>query len=274
MEMESYRQRVEEAAGWLSERAAQPPRAGIVLGSGLGGLVDEIEDPLRIDYGDIPGFLASTSPGHSGTLHFGHIADTPVVAMEGRFHVYEGYPIQEITLPVRVMARLGVRDVVVTNACGGMNLDLEKGDLLIIDDHINLLGVNPLTGPNIDDWGPRFPDMSAPYHPELVARLEEIAREEEIRAHTGVYVAVPGPNLETRAEYRWLRSMGADVVGMSTIPEVIVAVHEGMRAAGISIITDMCDPDHLEPVSVEEILQVAADAEPRLTRMVKRLIGG
>ena len=269
-----YRKRVEQAAAWLAERAPARPRAGVVLGSGLGGLVTEIEDPLVIDYADIPGFLVSTSPGHSGALHLGHIADTPVVAMEGRFHVYEGYDIKEITLPVRVMARLGVQDVILSNACGGLNPKLEKGDLLIIDDHINLLGVNPLTGPNIDEWGPRFPDMSAPYHPELVSRLEEIAREEGIRAHTGVYVAVPGPNLETRAEYRWLLGMGADVVGMSTIPEVIVAVHEGMRAAGISIITDMCDPEDLQPVSVEEILQVAADAEPRLTKMVKRLIAG
>ncbi len=268
-----YKTRVEEAAAFLQTRSSHPPQVGIILGSGLGGLVSEIADAVQIPYAEIPGFPVSTAPGHSGTLHLGRIGDRPVVALEGRFHVYEGYDPLEITMGVRVMARLGVKQLIITNACGGMNLELEKGDLLVLDDHINLLGINPLTGPNVDEWGPRFPDMSRPYDPELVERLLSIAEEEGIRARKGIYVAVPGPNLETRAEYRWLSTM-ADVVGMSTVPEVIVATHEGLQTAGISIVTDLCDPDHLVAVNVEEILQVAADAEPRLTKMVRRLIEG
>jgi purine-nucleoside phosphorylase len=270
----AYRQRVEEATEWLRERLPEAPRFGVILGSGLGGLVCELTDNRQIPYEEIPGFPASTAPGHSGTLHAGRLGSTPVVAFEGRFHMYEGYTLREITMPVRVMARLGIPDVLITAACGGLNPVHQKGDLLILEDHINLLGANPLTGPNIDDWGPRFPDLHAPYHPDHVRRLEKIALEEQIRAHTGTYVAVPGPNLETRAEYRMLRAMGADVVGMSTVPEVLVCVHEGIRAAGISVITDICLPDALEQVSVEEILQVAGEAEPMLTRMATGLIAG
>ena len=271
--MQQYKARVEKCADALRQRIQHTPKVGIVLGTGLGGLVSEIDDREEIPYADLPGFPVSTAPGHSGALHLGRIGDVPVMAFQGRFHVYEGYDALDITMPIRVMARLGVDQLIITNACGGMNKNLQKGELLVIDDHVNLLGINPLTGTNLDEWGPRFPDMSRPYDPELVQRLLDIAADESIPASKGVYVAVPGPNLETRAEYRWLSTF-ADVVGMSTVPEVIVAVHEGLRTAGISIVTDLCDPDHLEPVNVEEILQVAAEAEPRLTKMVRRLIEG
>lgn len=271
-----FARRVETAASALRERlplsADGPPVHGVILGSGLGGLIEELSDPLTVNYDEIPGFPASTAPGHSGRLHFGRVGEHPVIAFEGRFHFYEGYDLAEITMPVRLLARLGAKSLVVTNACGGMNLDYQKGDLMIIDDHINLIGANPLTGPNFDDWGPRFPDMCEPYDRELMNRWVEIAEKENIRVHTGVYVAVAGPNLETRAEYRMLQGMGADVVGMSTVPEVIVAVHEGLRVAGISVVTDLCDPDNLQAVSVDEILAVAAEAEPKLTRLIAGLI--
>ncbi|MCA8959017.1 MAG: purine-nucleoside phosphorylase [Planctomycetes bacterium] len=250
----------------------ESPRFGVILGSGLGGLVAEIRDAEDLEYGEIPGFPHSTAPGHSGKLHVGRIGSSTVLAFEGRFHRYEGYSLRDITMPVRLMSRLGCEFLVITNACGGMSQDLEKGDLLLLDDHINLIGANPLTGFNIDDWGPRFPDMAAPYDPELMNRMRTIAEDEGVRARPGVYVAVEGPNLETRAEYRMLRMLGADVVGMSTVPEVIVAVHEGLRTAGISVVTDLCDPDALHPVSVEEILAIAAEAEPKMTRLVARLI--
>ena len=274
-EMTAYRKRVETAADFVARRlSGDAPQTALILGTGLGGLVGEIRDAEQIPYHEIPGFPVSTAPGHSGTLHAGRIGDRRVIAFQGRFHCYEGYDAQEITMPVRLAARLGVEELVISNACGGMNLELERGDLLVLDDHIDHLPVNPLTGPNIDEWGPRFPDLSQPYHRETVDRLLQIAEEEGIRARAGVYVAVAGPNLETRAEYRLLRALGADVVGMSTVPEVIVGVHEGLRVNAISVVTDLCDPDHLEPVAVEDILQVAATAEPKLTKMVVRLLGG
>ncbi|MCI0652292.1 MAG: purine-nucleoside phosphorylase [Planctomycetes bacterium] len=276
-EIDAYRRRVEGAAEAI--RSHLPPLArgagpwtGAILGTGLGALAKEITDGGQVPYLDIPGFPISTAPGHTGTLHWGYIGERPVLALEGRFHLYEGYSAREVTLPVRFFGRLGVRDLIISNACGGINLDYEKGDLVIIDDHINLMGVNPLIGSNIEEWGPRFPDMAAPYDRARIARLEEIAREEKIRAHRGVYAAVAGPNLETRAEYRMLARLGADVVGMSTVPEAIVAAHEGMRVSAIGIVTDVCNPDHLQPVSVEEILQVAAHAEPKLTKLVRRLL--
>jgi purine-nucleoside phosphorylase len=207
-------------------------------------------------------------------LHAGRLGDRRVIAFEGRFHLYEGYDLREVTMPVRLAARLGAAELVITNVSGGLDLRLRRGDLVVIEDHLNLLPGNPLTGPNQDDWGPRFPDLSAPYDRESIRRLLAHAEEEGIRARTGVYAAVAGPNLETRAEYRMLRMLGADVVGMSTVPEVIVGVHEGLRIAAISVVTDICDPDHLEPVAVEEILQVASTAEPKLTKMVVRLLGG
>ena len=227
---------------------------------------------VAIDYGDIPHFPKSTAVSHAGRLVCGTLAGLPIVAMEGRMHMYEGYPLDMITLPVRVMKALGAELLVVSNACGGMNPNYRCGDIMVIEDHINLMGDNPLIGINDDRLGPRFPDMCEPYQQTLVDRALKIARKEDIVAHKGVFVAVAGPNLETRAEYRFLRTIGADVVGMSTVPEVIVAVHCGLRVVGFSIITDMCLPDALKPANVEEIIAVANEAEPRLTTLVKGVL--
>ena len=259
---------VEAAAAAIRARWNQEARAGIILGTGLGGLTAEIEVEAKLDYGLIPHFPRSTVVSHAGQLVCGRLAGLPIVAMEGRFHAYEGYSHQQITFPVRVMRALGAELLIVSNACGGMNPQYRKGDIMVMDDHINLMNGNPLIGVNDDRLGPRFPDMSAPYTPALVERALEIARRENFVAHRGVYVAVTGPNLETRAEYRFLRLIGADVVGMSTVPEVLAAVHAGMRVLGLSIVTDVCDPDHLEPVSVPEILAAAAAAEPKLRKIV------
>ncbi len=244
------------------------PAVGIILGTGLGGLAAQIRTEATFDYESIPHFPRSTSVGHTGQLVCGVLEGTTVVAMEGRFHAYEGYSYQQITFPVRVMEALGAELLIVSNACGGMNPLYGLGDIVVIDDHINLMSGNPLIGVNDDSLGPRFPDMSAPYDRVLIQRALEIARRENFIAHRGVYVAVTGPNLETRAEYRFLRSIGADVVGMSTVPEVIVAVHAGMRVLGLSIVTDLCFPDALEPVNIEKILATANAAEPNLRKIV------
>jgi purine-nucleoside phosphorylase len=245
---------------------------GIILGTGLGGLVKEIEVKHQINYEDLPHFPISTVESHRGKLIFGTINGKNIVAMQGRFHFYEGYSMQQITYPVRVMKFLGVETLLVSNACGGMNPQYRKGDVMIMVDHINMLGDNPLIGKNEDELGPRFPDMSEPYNLELIALAENIALENKIKVQKGVYVAVPGPNLETRAEYRFLRATGADVVGMSTIPENIVANHMGMKVLGISIVTDECFPDSLKPVNVEEIIATAMQAEPKMTLIMKELI--
>ncbi len=245
---------------------------GIILGTGLGGLVDEIEIEHEINYSDLPHFPLSTVESHKGKLIFGKIGDKKVVAMQGRFHYYEGYSMQQITYPVRVMKFLGVQTLFVSNACGGMNPLFRKGDVMIIVDHINLLGDNPLIGKNEDELGPRFPDMSEPYSKDLIELAERVALENKIKLQKGVYVAVPGPNLETKAEYRFLRAIGADVVGMSTIPENIVANHMGMKVLGISIITDECFPEALKPVDVEEIIATAMEAEPKMTLIMKEVI--
>ncbi len=244
------------------------PTVGIILGTGLGGLAAQIQTEATFDYESIPHFPRSTSVGHTGQLVCGVLEGTTVVAMEGRFHAYEGYSYRQITFPVRVMKALGAELLIVSNACGGMNPHYGLGDIVVIDDHINLMGGNPLIGINDDSLGPRFPDMSAPYDRVLIQRALEIARRENFVAHRGVYVAVTGPNLETRAEYRFLRSIGADVVGMSTVPEVIVAVHAGMRVLGLSIVTDLCFPDALEPVNIEKIIATANAAEPNLRKIV------
>ena len=245
---------------------------GIILGSGLGGVTAAITDKVSIPYDKIPHFARSTAHGHSGQLVCGMLEGKPVVVMEGRQHAYEGYPLAQITFPVRVLKRLGAGRLVVTNACGGLNPTYRTGDLMVIDDHINLLNSNPLIGINDERLGPRFPDMSAPYTPRLVDEALEVARRENFAAHRGVYVAVTGPNLETRAEYRFLRGIGADVVGMSTVPEVIVAVHSGLEVLGISVITDMCLPDALEVATVEKILAVARSAEPKLRALVTQAV--
>jgi len=244
------------------------PDASLILGTGLGGLAKEIDCAAQISYSEIPGFPVSTVESHAGRLLLGTLGGMRVVAMQGRFHLYEGYSMQQITFPVRVMRALGADKLVVSNACGGMNPFWSAGDLMLIADHINLLGDNPLIGPNDDSLGPRFPDMSAPFDHELRGIARSVAQDLKITLREGVYVAVTGPNLETPAEYRFLRGLGADVVGMSTVPEVIVAVPGGMRVLGVSIITDECFPDALEPADVERIIATAQKAEPDLTRLV------
>lgn len=245
---------------------------GIILGTGLGGLVREINVEHQINYSELPHFPLSTVESHSGKLIFGKINGKNVVAMQGRFHYYEGYSMQQITFPVRVMKFLGVHTLLVSNACGGMNPEYRRGDIMLMKDHINLLGDNPLIGKNEDELGPRFPDMSEPYSFDLIKLARQVANENKINIHEGVYVAVPGPNLETRAEYRYLNFIGADVVGMSTIPENIVANHMGMKVLGISIITDECFPDSLQPVNVKEIIETAVKAEPKMTLIMKEVI--
>ncbi|HVO75204.1 MAG TPA: purine-nucleoside phosphorylase [Ignavibacteriaceae bacterium] len=245
---------------------------GIILGTGLGGLVKEIKIQHEIDYSNLPHFPLSTVESHQGKLIFGTIGEKKVVAMQGRFHYYEGYTMEQITYPVRVMKFLGVKVLLVSNACGGMNPAFKKGDIMLMIDHINLLGDNPLVGKNEDSLGPRFPDMSEAYSKDLIKLAEEAALENKIKIQKGVYVAVPGPNLETKAEYVFLRSIGADVVGMSTVPENIVANHMGLKVLGISIITDECIPETLKPVNVEEIIKAAVEAEPKMTLIMKEVI--
>jgi len=245
---------------------------GIILGTGLGGLTKDIEIQHEIEYEDLPHFPLSTVESHHGKLIFGKIGDKNVVAMQGRFHFYEGYSMKQITYPVRVMKFLGVKTLLVSNACGGMNPIYKRGDIMLMEDHINLIGDNPLIGMNEDELGPRFPDMSEPYDLELIKVAEEVALENKIKVQKGVYVAVPGPNLETKAEYRFLRTIGADVVGMSTIPENIAANHMGLKVLGISIVTDECFPDSLKPVNVEEIISTAMKAEPKMTLIMKEVI--
>ncbi len=257
-----------ESVAAIRSRWSLAPKAGVILGSGLGGVTEVIRDRVSIPYGEIPHFAKSTAHGHAGQLVCGSIEDVPVCVMEGRMHAYEGYPLSQITLPVRVLKALGAELLIATNACGGLNPTYRTGDIMVIDDHINLMNDNPLIGINDDRLGPRFPDMSAPYAADLADLALEVARRENFAAHRGVYVAVTGPNLETRAEYRFLRLIGADVVGMSTVPEVIVAVHAGLRVLGLSVVTDMCLPDALEVAEVEKILAVAGSAEPKLRAIV------
>jgi len=263
---------IQQAADAVRALAPLAPAVGIILGTGLGGLAEEIAVEGTVPYEAIPGFPLSTVESHAGRLLLGRLGGKPVVAMQGRFHRYEGYSLAQVTFPVRVLHALGASTLIVSNACGGMHPLWAAGDLVLLADHINLLGDNPLVGGNDDRLGPRFPDMSAPYSPELRALAREAARELGITLREGTYVAVAGPNLETRAEYRMLRTIGADVVGMSTVPEVIVANHEGMRVLGISIITDLCLPDVLEPADIGRIIATARGAEPSLTRLVRRVV--
>ena len=264
--------RVASAAGTIRPRTELRPEVAIVLGTGLGALAREIEVNGEVAYADIPGFPLSTVESHPGRLLLGRLAGRAVVAMQGRFHRYEGYDLQQVTFAIRVLHALGAETLIVSNACGGMHPLWGPGDLVLLSDHINLLGDNPLIGANEERLGPRFPDMSAPYDPALRDLARAAALELGIVLREGVYVAVPGPSLETRAEYRMLRALGADVVGMSTVPEVIVAVHEGMRTMGISIITDQCLPDALEPADIGRIIATANLAEPQLTRLVTAVV--
>lgn len=265
-------EKLKEAYEYLKKQTNSRPKVGIILGTGLGGLVKEIQVEKQIPYNFIPHFPISTVESHFGMMIFGKIGEIDVVAMQGRFHYYEGYSMQQITFPLRILKLLGIETLFISNAAGGLNPAYQKGDLMIIDDHINLQNSNPLIGPNRNEFGPRFPDMSAPYDKSLITNAHEFAQVNNITAHTGVYIAVTGPNLETRAEYRFLRQIGGDVVGMSTVPEVIVANHMGLRTFAISVITDECNPDTLVPVKVEEIIKVATEAEPNLTKILKYLI--
>jgi purine-nucleoside phosphorylase len=261
-------QQIGEAVERIRTNTRSEPEVALILGTGLGALAERIEVEAEVPYEEIPHFPLSTVETHTGRLLFGTLGGRRVVAMQGRFHRYEGYSLRQVTFPVRVMRALGAGSMIVSNACGGMNPLWSPGDLVLIADHINLLGDNPLIGPNVEELGPRFPDMSDAYDSSLQELARQVALERRIPLRRGVYVAVPGPNLETAAEYRMLRMLGADVVGMSTVPEVIVAVHGGMRVMGVSIITDACLPDALEPADIAKIITTARGAEPRLTELV------
>jgi len=260
--------KIQEVVASIRARWTKKADVGIVLGTGLGGLADRIEADVVIPYEDIPHFAKSTVESHAGKLILGTYEGKAVVAMQGRLHYYEGYSPKEITFPIRVMKALGAEVLIVSNACGGLNPQFRAGDVMIIEDHINLLGCNPLIGANDERLGPRFPDMREPYSKDLIARARQVALDLGVPLQQGVYVAVAGPSFETRAEYRFLRGIGADVVGMSTVPEVIVAVHSGMKVLGFSIITDMGLPDALEPIDDDRIMQNAAEAEPKMNKII------
>ncbi len=265
-------EKLKEAASFLKSKGIEKPEIGIILGTGLGSLANDVQVEISLDYKDIPHFPLSTVEFHSGKLLYGVLGDKKVLVMNGRFHFYEGYTLQEVTFPVRVMKMLGINYLLVSNAAGAINLNLPKASLMIIDDHINMLPGSPLVGKNLDELGPRFPDMSRPYDPELISMMENIAANKGIKINKGVYVAWIGPNLETRAEYRFIKLMGADAVGMSTVPEVLVANHMGMKVAAVSVITDACDPDNLHPVDIDDIIRNAAMAEKDLVLLFESLI--
>ena len=268
----SLRKAIDESRDFLAPRLSARPEIGIILGTGLGRFAQAMESPAAIPYGQIPNFPVASVESHAGELVVGTLGGKPTAVMNGRVHYYEGFSMRDVTFPVRVLRALGVHTLIVTNAAGGMNPLYEAGDLVVTVDHINLMGDNPLIGPNDDSLGPRFPDMSEPYSRELIALARETAREEKIPLREGVFVGVAGPNLETRAEYRFLRWAGADLVGMSLVPEALVAVHGGMRVLAFAVVTDTCFPDALEPIDVPKILATAARAEPSLTRLVTRVI--
>ncbi|MBI2930037.1 MAG: purine-nucleoside phosphorylase [Planctomycetes bacterium] len=272
--MSDLKRKIDDAVAALRKRTAHTPDIGIILGTGLGGLAKEIEREATIPYEEIPHFARATVQTHRGELVVGRLSGRAIAAMEGRFHFYEGYSLEQITFPVRVLRAMGAKALIVSCACGGMNPLYRRGDLVVIDDHINLMGANPLIGPNDESLGPRFPDMSVPYDRELIALAEKSALELGIRTQRGVYAALTGPCLETRAEYRMLRAIGADIVGMSTVPEVIVGVHAGLRVLGLAIVTDLCLPDALQPANISEIIATANAAEPLLTALVKKVIAG
>ena len=270
--METYQEQIASSYRYLITQTEIKPQIGIILGTGLGGLIRDIEIINTISYQDIPHFPVSTVENHAGKLIFGRLGGKEVVVMQGRFHYYEGYSMQQITFPIRIMKKLGIHTLLISNAAGGMNPQLQRGDLMIIEDHINLIGDNPLIGPNHNDFGPRYPDMSEPYDKSLIKYAEEISVQNKIAVKKGVFVAVSGPNMETRAEYRFLRMIGADVVGMSTVPETIVAVHCGVRVFGVSVVTDECFPDALEKVNIKEIIATANRAEAKLMLLMRTMI--
>lgn len=264
---------LDEAISYLTDIVKDiKPKTGIILGTGLSKLANKIEGSHIIPYDDIPYFPLSTVESHSGRLIFGYLFGHPVVAMQGRFHYYEGYSLQQVTFPVRVLHALGISKLLVSNAAGALNKHFCKGKLMLITDHINLLMDNPLIGPNNDRWGPRFPDMSQPYDNNLCEQFRKTAKTQKIELYEGIYVAMQGPTLETRAEYRMLHHLGADAVGMSTVPEIIVTNHMGLPAAAISVLTDECDPDNLEPVTLEEIIEIAGVAESDLVQLFEGVL--
>ena len=267
------KKRIDEAASFIKTQSRVTPEIGIILGTGLGQLARHLEADATIPYSKIPNFPISTVEYHAGELVIGRLAAKPVVMMRGRVHFYEGYTMQQVAFPVRVMRALGAKVLILSSAVGAMNPDFEPGDLAIIRDHINLMGDNPLVGPNDDEIGPRFPDMSRAYDGELIKLAQDAAKKASVRAHTAVLVSVAGPNLETEAEYKFLRLIGADVVGMSVVPENLVAVHGGMRVLGLSVVTDKCVFDALEPADIEKILRVAEEAEPKLAKIVMDVVG-
>lgn len=264
--------KINEAAAYLKAQFTAQPKVGIILGTGLGGLVKEINIEKSIDYKDIPHFPVSTVEGHSGRMIIGTIGNVPVIAMQGRFHYYEGYKMEQVTFPARVMKVAGINTLFVSNASGGLNPSFKVGDIMIINDHINMFGTNPLIGHNYDEFGPRFPDMSEVYSKRLIARALEIGRKNNITLQQGVYVGTTGPTFETPAEYKMFRTLGGDAVGMSTVPEVIIAHHAGMEVFGISIITDSGVPGEIKEVSHEEVQQVAGAAEPLMTKVIRELV--
>ena len=270
--MESFENKVHEATDFVRSRINAQPYIGLIMGTGLGGSADSIKEAVSIDYHDIPQFPVSTVPTHKGRLIFGQMKGTPLLAMQGRFHYYEGYSTKEVTFPIRVMQLLGVKTLIVSNASGGINPLFDAGDIMVITDHINLTGGNPLIGRNVDDWGPRFPDMTQVYDRTLMAMAETVALENSIRVQKGVYVGLPGPSLETRAEIRFLKTIGADAVGLSTIPEVIAAAHAGIAILGLSVITNMNLPDNPRPCQVDEIIATAERAAPRLQAIIEGII--
>ncbi len=270
--MESFKNKVLEATEFVRGKIVDQPLIGLLIGTGLGDTADDMNNVISFDYKDIPHFPISTVPTHHGRVLFGNMAGKAVMAMQGRFHYYEGYSMQEITLPVRVMQMIGVKTLILSNAAGGINHLFDTGDIMVITDHINLTGNNPLIGPNVDEWGPRFPDMSQVYDRGLIALAEQAALENNIRVQKGVYAGLPGPSLETGAEIRFLKTIGADAVGLSTIPEVIAAVHGGMAILGFSVITNMNLPDHLKPARVEEIIAAAERTAPRLRAIIRGVV--
>lgn len=267
-----YLDKINKATEFIKSRAAIEPEIGIILGTGLGSLAEHIENPTIIEYSDIPEFPISTVAGHAGRLIIGTLDGKNVIAMQGRFHYYEGYSMQEVTLPVRVMKKLGIKLLIASNACGGLNPAFSAGDIMVIMDHINMIGANPLIGENLDEFGPRFPDMSEVYDKEYIKLLHEIAIKLNIKLQNGVYCAVSGPNYESKAELRMLITIGADTVGMSTIPECIVAKHSGLKVLGVSCITDMAIPDCMTSPTHEEIVKVAEGVKPKFVSLLKQFI--
>lgn len=270
--MENLLEKIQEAKNYISAKLSNSPEIGLILGSGLGDLADEVEEAVVIDYSDIPHFPVSTVAGHAGKLIIGKLQGKNVVAMKGRFHFYEGYTMQEITFPVRVMKALGVQCLFVTNACGGLNPDLYAGALMMINDHINLMGSNPLIGYNFEELGPRFPDMSTAYDKELIQLAHKVAKDQGIETKEGVYIAISGPNYLTKAELTMVIRMGADAVGMSTAPEVIIAKHSGMKVMGIACVTDMAIPEELESISHEQVMEMANQTKPKFIKLVKGIL--